>query len=134
MSAVVDVRGAGSRASTDIASGGGFGACAFVPGDFAIGHVTAARVNVRAASSPDADTTVILRRGSFVWLDPTPHAADGGDAMVRVRVVVHVRGGRVGGGEQRFGMGSDAGLDGQSTVVDGWVPTRWIEWVGPAGP
>ena len=135
MSAVVDVLGAGSSASTDIAGRGGFGVCAFVPGDFAIGRVTAARVNVRVASSPDADIAVILRRGSFVWLDPTPNATDGGDAtMLRVRVVVHVRGGRVGGGEQQFGMGSEAGLDGRSTIVDGWVRTRGIEWVGPAGP
>ena len=135
ISAFVDVRGAGSRASTDISGGGGFGVCAFVPGDFAIGRVTAARVNVRVAASRDADIAVILRRGSFVWLDPTPTAGEGGgDGMVRVRVVVHVRGGRVGGGEQQLGMGSEAGLDGRSTVIDGWVRTRGIEWVGPPGP
>ncbi len=135
ISAFVDVRGAGSHASTDISGGVGFGVCAFVPGDFAIGRVTAVRVNVRVASSPDADIAVILRRGSLVWLDPTPTAGEGGDdGMRRVRVVVHVRGGRVGGGEQQLGMGSEAGLDGRSTVIDGWVRTRGIEWLGLAGP
>lgn len=58
-----------------------------------------------------------------------------GDAgMVRVRVVLRVRNGRVGGGEQQLGMGSASGLDGRSTVIDGWVRTGGIEWSGPPGP
>lgn len=78
---------------------------------------------------------MILWRGSPVWLDPTATAGERGDAdMVRVRVVLGVRGGRVGGGEQQLGMGPGSGLDGRSTVIDGWVRTRGVEWVGPSGP
>lgn len=132
---LVDVRGAGSSASTDIARGHGIGVCAFVPGDFAIGRVTAPHVNVRVAAGPAAEIVVILRRGSLVWLDPAATAGERGDAdMVRVRVMLRVRGGRVGGGEQQLGMGSASGLDGRSTVIDGWVRTRGIEWAGPPGP
>ena len=132
---VVDVRGAGSSVSTDIARGNGLGACAFVPGNFAIGRVTAPHVNVRMTASPKAEIAVILRRGSLVWLDPTPTTGERGDTdMVRVRVVLRVIGGRVGGGEQQLGMGPASGLDGRSTVIDGWVRTRGVEWVGPPGP
>lgn len=62
---LVDVGGAGSSASTDIGRGNGFGACAFVPGDFAIGRVTASRVNVRVAVNSKAEIAVVLQRGSL---------------------------------------------------------------------
>ena len=131
----VNVRGAGSSASTDITEGNGLGACAFVPGDFAIGRVTAPHVNVRVTESPAAEIAVILRRGSLVWLDPTATAGERGDAdMVRVRVVLRVRGGRVGGGEQQLGMGSASGLDGRSTVIAAGSEREGVEWAGPPGP
>ncbi len=131
----VDVGGIGSRAASGGSVGQGRGACAFMPGDFAIGTVKARRLALRVEATPAAEIAVVLRRGSLLWLDPTATAGERADAlMVRVRVVLGVRGGRRGGGDQRFGMGPEAGLDGRSTVIDGWVRAVDVEWVGPPGP
>lgn len=45
-----------------------------------------------------------------------------------------VRGGRKSGGQQRLGMGTAAGLDGASTIVEGWGRLTDVSMLGPPGP
>ena len=77
----VDVGGTGSRAASGGSVGQGRGACAFIPGDFAIGTVKARRLALRVEASPAAEIAVVLRRGSLLWLDPTAIAGERADAF-----------------------------------------------------
>ena len=43
------------------------GACAFVPGNFALGHVSASRLVVRTTPADDATVVAVVRKGSLLW-------------------------------------------------------------------
>ena len=131
------VRGYGSSVVLHIGEGTVGGACTFVPGDFTLGTVTARRLVVRSTPAADGSVVTIVGRRSLVWsyrrFDATTGRWLGTDDWTRVRVVLAIRGGAKSGGDQLPGMGAIAGLDGRSTVVDGWVRVAGIELLGPPG-
>ena len=132
------VRGFGSSIVLRIGEGTVSGACAFVPGTFALGTVTARRLVVRSTPAADGTVVTIVGRRSLVWssgrVDVVTGRLEGTEDWTRVRVVLTIRGGAKSGGDQLPGMGDIAGLDGRSTVVDGWVRVSGIELLGPPGP
>lgn len=96
------------------------GVCAFVPGNFIAGHVTGLRLAVRTRASWNASVFATAGRHSLVWAaapegspsvpSPTTHSG-----WARVRVVSTLR-----SGSQVLGIGTEVGLDGPSTVAQGW--------------
>lgn len=100
------------------------GACVFVPGNYVLGHVTESDLSVRAEPSDAAPTVTVAKRRSLVWsggrYDEETRAMRGTTDWSQFRVVLTIRGGAVGGGDQMIGMGSTSGLDGRSTVMNGW--------------
>jgi hypothetical protein len=100
------------------------GACAFVPGNFVLGHVTARSTNLNV--DPTKTSTVIAspRFGSLMWssgrFDEAANELRGSADWSQFRVVLAIRGGATEGGSQLPGMGQAAGLDGRSEVVNGW--------------
>lgn len=96
------------------------GFCAFVPGNFILGYVTDARLAVRTRASWNAPVFATASRHSLVWAaapegspsvpDPMTHSG-----WARVRVVSTLR-----SGSQGLGIGTEVGLDGPSTVAQGW--------------
>ena len=132
------VRGYGSSVVLRIGEGTVSGACALVPGNFALGSVTARRLVVRSTPAVDGAVVTIVGRRSLVWssgrVDVVTGRLEGTEDWTRVRVVLSIRGGGKSGGDQLPGMGDIAGLDGRSTVVDGWVRVAGIELLGPPGP
>lgn len=114
------------------------GACAFVPGDLALGYVTARFALLRSAPVDDAAPLARLRQRSLVWssgrLDEQTGQMLGTPEWTRFRAVLTVRGGRKSGGPQRLGMGTGAGRDGASTIVEGWGRLADVSMLGPPGP
>ncbi len=96
------------------------GACAFVPGNFILGHVSGARLTVRTRASKSSPTLAMVSRHGLVWAaapegspsDPNPVSNEG---WARVRVVYAIR-----SGSQDISIGNDVGLEGPSTVAQGW--------------
>ena len=136
--ATVRVRGTGSAMSIADSGGTVNGSCAFVPGDHALGHVTASKLVLRASPSVDATHVAVVARGSLVWsagrFDEPSGRMLGTTDWTRIRAVVSIRGGSVDGGDQVLGMGSAAGRDGRSVVIDGWARMEGIKLLGPPGP
>ncbi len=96
------------------------GVCVFVPGNFILAHVTAASLVVRTRASSIAPVLAAVSRRGLVWVatpegspsvpDPFTHGG-----WARVRVVYSIR-----SGPQQLGIGNDVGLDGPSSIVQGW--------------
>lgn len=99
------------------------GACAFVPGSYILGQVTGKRVYVRSGPSMHARLLVTVGRRGLIWSYGRylPSNTLGPKGWTRVRVVTTLRGGTSTGGEQAIGMAADSGLDGRSSIVDGWA-------------
>lgn len=136
--AVLDLRGSGAWATMTHRGQTRRGACAFIPGDFALGQVTAGRLLLRSA--PDDGAAIILgvRMRSLVWssgrFDEDRQEIRGTADWAHFRVVLHVKGGATDGGPQQIGMGQRAGLDGRSTIVEGWGRVADVVMLGPPGP
>ena len=134
----VVVRGTGSSMSLTTGRRHFTGACAFIPGNFALGHVTASRLAIRTRPADDAAAVMFIGKGSLVWspgrFNETTGRIEGTDAWTRVRVILRVRGRTPAGGEQALGMGDAAGLDGRSQTVEGWSRVEGLSLIGPAGP
>jgi hypothetical protein len=122
---VMAITGYGSSMTLQIGSRTYRGECAFVPGNFVLGQVTATRAMVRTDPDDASDVVADARRGSLVWspgrFDEAANAMRGTEEWTQLRTVLTIRGGAAGGGEQVIGMGQASGLDGGSTVVNGWV-------------
>ncbi len=105
------------------------GICAFVPGNFILGHVAESPLHVRTRASWNAPLLATAKRHSIVWSAapdgspslpaPTTH---GGWALIRV-----VSGLR--GGSQELGIGATVGLDGPSTIAQGWGRVQLVKLV-----
>ena len=135
----VAVRGTGSRMTLTTGGRSVTGACTFVPGNFALGHVSASRLVVRTTPNDDATVVTVVRKGSLLWspgrFNETTRLYDAEtEGWTRVRVVLRVRGGSRRGGEQTLGMGDGAGLDGRSLIVEGWARVEGLTLLGPPGP
>lgn len=134
----IAIRETGSRMTLRVAGRTVTGACAFVPGDHVLGHVAAPHLLLRSAPADDAEPLVRLRQRSLVWssgrLDEQTGQMLGTPEWTRFRAVLTVRGGSASGGPQRLGMGTSAGLDGASTIVEGWGLLADVSMLGPPGP
>jgi hypothetical protein len=133
----VRVRGTGSSVQLHIAGKRYAGVCAFVPGDFALGRVTARKLVARRSPAEISEVVAVLHRGSLIWSqggfdETTKQVAPTG--WIRVRVVLALHGGSRSGGEQQLGMGATAGLDAASSLFEGWVRTTSVAMLGPPGP
>ena len=135
--AAIQVRGTGS--SMTVTTGGRTlsGACAFVPGNFALGQVMAPHIVVRTAPSDSAAVAVMLHRGSLVWspgrFNDATGKLEGTEDWTQLRVVLRIEGGAK-NGEEQMGMGTEVGLDGRSSIVNGWVRVTDVKLIGPPGP
>jgi hypothetical protein len=122
---VISITGYGSSMTLQIGSRTYRGECAFVPGNFVLGHVTATKAMVRTDPDDKAAVVTDAHRGSLVWsfgrFDEAANAMRGTEEWTQLRTVLTIRGGAAGGGEQAIGMGQASGLDGGSTVLNGWV-------------
>ena len=134
----VTVRGTGSRMTLTTGGRSVTGACVFVPGNFALGYVSASNLVVRTTPADDATVVTVGRKESLVWspgrFNQASRQYEGTDDWTRVRVVLLVRGGSRRGGEQALGMGDASGLDGRSLVVEGWARVEGLSMLGPAEP
>ncbi len=132
------IRGTGRSMTLRVSGRTIAGACAFVPGDHALGHVTAPFLLLRSTPADDAVPVARLRQRSLVWssgrLDEQSGQVLGTPEWTRFRAVLRVRGGAASGGPQRLGMGATAGLDGASTIVEGWGRLADVSMLGPPGP
>ena len=136
--ALFDLRGSGSGASLSYRGRTRQGSCAFIPGDFALGQVTGRQLVLRSDPSDSAIAILPVRQRSLVWssgrLDAVRQEMRGTADWAYFRVVLRVKGGSVGGGPVRLGMGQLAGLDGRSTIVEGWGRIADVSMLGPPGP
>jgi hypothetical protein len=124
LSLASQITGTGKSLNLTVSDGksttGYSGACAFVPGNFILGHVSGARLAVRTRKSSTAPVLARVSRHGLVWVaapenspsDPAPTTQQG---WARVRVVYSIR-----SGSQQIGIGNDVGLEGPSTVMQGW--------------
>jgi hypothetical protein len=132
----ISVRGTGTSAALLVGGRRMSGACAFVPGDFALGRVSVGAIAVRSTRDDGASVLAVLRRGSLVWAAPSIDAAGavGQRGLAPVRAVLRIRGGAAGGAEPAIDMGAAAGLDGRSSVIDGWASSAGVTLLGSPGP
>ena len=135
---VIAIRGTGSTMTLRRSGRTMSGACAFVPGDHVLGYVTAPFLLLRSAPVDDAAPVARLRQRSLVWtsgrFDAPTGQMLGTPEWTRFRAVLSVRGGRKSGGQRRVGMGTAAGLDGASTIGEGWGRLTDVSMLGPPGP
>jgi hypothetical protein len=134
----IDVRNTGRAASLSRSDRTSRGVCAFIPGDFALGEVTARRLVLRLDPDDAAPTVIQLKQRSLVWssgrFDAVRQEMRGTQDWARFRAVLRVRGGATDGGPEQLGMGQLAGLDGRSTIVEGWGRIADVAMLGPPGP
>ncbi len=134
----IAIRGTGSTMTLRVSGRTLSGACAFVPGDLALGYVSAPNLLLRSAPAGDAAPVARLRQRSLVWssgrFDAQTGEMRGTPEWTRFRAVIAVRGGSSSGGPQRLGMGIGAGLDGASTIIEGWGRLADVSMLGPPGP
>jgi hypothetical protein len=134
----VNVRDTGRTASLSRGARTHRGACAFIPGDFALAEVTARRLVLRVDPDDSAPSVMQLKQRSLVWssgrFDAARQEMRGTQEWARFRAVLQVRGGAVDGGPEPLGMGQLAGLDGRSTIVEGWGRVADVTMLGPPGP
>ena len=135
---VVAVRGYGSTMTLGVGATLVTGACAFIPGNFVLGYVSAPTLVLRTAPDDGASEVARYRQRSLVWssgrFDEQTGQMVGTPEWTRLRVVGIVRGGTPSGGRQQLGMGPSSGLDGASTIVEGWGRRTDVSMLGPPGP
>lgn len=134
----VAIRGTGSTMSLGVGRHTISGSCAFVPGNFVLGYVTAPALVLRTSPSDMSPEVGRYVRSSLVWssgrFDEQTGQMVGTADWARFRMIVRVRGGTAHGGDQQLGMGTSAGLDGAATIVEGWARLTDVSMLGPPGP
>ena len=128
----------GAKASYQRGSDAGNGACAFIPGDFALGQVTSNLLVLRRDPDDASPVMAQMKQQSLVWssgrYDEARREMRGTDEWAKFRVVLRVRGGSLAGGPEQVGMGQLAGLAGRSTLIEGWGRVADVAMLGPPGP
>ncbi len=128
----------GAKASYQTVTDAGNGACAFIPGDFALGQVTSNLLVLRRDPDDASPVVATMKQQSLVWssgrYDEVRREMRGTDEWAKFRVVLRVRGGALAGGPEQVGMGQLAGLAGRSTLMEGWGRVADVVMLGPPGP